>query len=427
MTPLLIVPPAMVLIGAWIFRRMCGSHAVGAGLVVFTYVITAISVDPIHFEIAGFNIFLEELVGLALMAATAARIAVRPGVRRQLGGALPFVATTALAFVLGAFWYGIKPAGVEYQDLFGVCAALLYCASFPLASKQMHRLVTIWLAGACVLTALAWFRWTADALQLSIAGQWAVNNGENYWRVLNAGQAFYLGESLLILLYLRRHAKNAGWLSVLAWILAVTVLVLQHRSVYVAVAIGWAVMAWREGAFPRLPRTIAIAAALFLLVYAVKPEWITGENRLKDALLRSVEEPFASDRSTFGWRVNMWQAYLLEYASLPPVQKFVGTGLGNPAIYSINGGDVQAGAHNLFVFLLNRAGIFGLAGFVACYSILLRRVRGTGGCWDYLGMLLTLAVCQLIYCAVYSISYDQGLLAGAALGITSGEDQRRAG
>ncbi len=139
-----------------------------------------------------------------------------------------------------------------------------------------------------------------------------------------------------------------------------------------------------------------------------------------------MEEPFDPDKSTIAWRANLWDQYLIEYATAPSWQKLAGTGMGNPGSYRVDGVEVTNSAHNYFVFLLNRAGLLGLLALVVCYCILLRRLRGTGGLWDYGGMLLTLVLVQLIYFTVYSPSYIQGVPIGAAFGLAAGKVAERA-
>ena len=163
---------------------------------------------------------------------------------------------------------------------------------------------------------------------------------------------------------------------------------------------------------------LAVCASLLgLLAVWILPEKATRENAVAESLSDSISEPFDTNKSTFGWRISMWQAYVFEFLAAPPAQKAFGLGLGNPAIYAVDNTESKAAAHNYFIFTLNRAGIFGLLALIAAYMAVLRRVSGPRGTWDYLSMLSTLTICQLVYFTVYSPSYDQGLLAGAAFGI----------
>jgi len=70
---------------------------------------------------------------------------------------LLFTAAVMVSFAVGSASYGMKAAGVEFRGYFYLCAAALYCASFPFDSRRMKALVTVWLAGAGALVALAGF------------------------------------------------------------------------------------------------------------------------------------------------------------------------------------------------------------------------------------------------------------------------------
>jgi uncharacterized membrane protein (DUF441 family) len=56
---------------------------------------------------------------------------------------------------------------------------------------------------------------------------------------------------------------------------------------------------------------------------------------------------------------------------------------------------------------------------VLAYGLLLRRLRGWPGSWDYLGLFVTMIGGQLVYFLVYSPSFEQGLISGTALGLAA--------
>jgi hypothetical protein len=242
--------------------------------------------------------------------------------------------------------------------------------------------------------------------------------------VLNAGQTFYLAQALLMAIYLRRRARSRRLWNAMAAILAVTIVLLQHRSVWVALAIAAAAVAWREGALRRLLLWTAALALIAGCAMLPMAERFSRGNTVAESIGASIAEPFDPEKSTFAWRIGVWQSYLLEYAGAPVAGKIFGTGLGNPASYAVAAMEVEFSAHNYFIYTLNRTGAAGLLALAAVYWTLLRRLRGARGSWDYLGLLFAATVSQLIYCTVYSPSYDQGLLIGAVFGIVSGRLSR---
>jgi hypothetical protein len=265
------------------------------------------------------------------------------------------------------------------------------------------------------LLGLAAFRWMALLLHLDVVGTVA---GElKPWRVLNASQTLYLAQALIITAYWRRHARGPAPMTWLLVALSAGVLLLQHRSVWVMTVAAIGLMAWREGFLGRFCKVAVTVALVIALVY---PAVSTMGGDLADSFRSSVEEPLDMEQSTFGWRVAMWGEYLAEFAAMSPARMLLGAGLGSPSTYQIDGVEVDHSAHNYFVFVLNRAGILGLASLVGCYWMLVRRLRLGGVRWDYLGLFLMIASGQLVYYLVYSPAQDQGLLIGAALAAAFG-------
>jgi hypothetical protein len=419
MIALLALPP-MLLAGFAAFIRLCRSLAAGAGLLVAVYVVSALSQQPIGFLLAGINLYVEDLAGLAICLAAVARLTIRPVRGNRPVAWLLFTAAVTISFAAGSAMYGIKAAGVEFRTSFYLCAVVLYCASFRVGGRQLRTIVAVWLAGAAALAALAWFRWCAGALHLGLASSWAAVGGGNPLRVLTAGQTFYLAQALLMMIYLRRHTGTRQLLNAAIVLLGGTIVVLQHRSVWVALVVAAGAIAWHEHVLKKFAVRVAVAGLIGIGMFLLIPERFSRGNAVAASLKASVEEPFDMDRSTFGWRLVMWRAYLLEYAGAPGVQKIFGTGQGNPAGYAVSTEDVELSAHNYFVNTLNRVGATGLAALAAVGWAMLRRLRGGRGYWDYLGLLFAASLGLFAYCTVYSPSYDQGLLIGAVFGIASG-------
>jgi hypothetical protein len=271
----------------------------------------------------------------------------------------------------------------------------------------------LWVAGA--MMALAWFRWAAELLQLDIRSQWAGIGGENPLRVLNANQSLFLAQAFLVTLYVRRYSAARWGLTCFSGALFLTVILLQHRSVWVATALSCVVIVWHERAWKKLVPMALAALVLCLPLALLESNYATG---VAASLRSSVEEPFDDENSTIAWRTELWQEYLFEYLALTGGQTWFGAGYGNPATYLVDGSEVSNSAHNYYVFTLNRAGAVGLILLLCSYGGLIYRLRGVPGSWDYLGLLGTLTAGQILYFMAYMPSYEQGLVSGVVLGIS---------
>lgn len=411
----------MALLGG---SRLFTSPAFGAGLVMALYVLNAVTVSPLQGEFAGFTLYPEDVVFGGLFTVALLRLTVGGRLSARHWPWVLFGAVTLVSFAMGSQWYGVKPAGVEYRAVFYVLAGCLYSASFRVDSELAGRMVRLWLGAAVLLVALAWFRWAAEFLELGIRSQWAGVGGDNRMRVLNAGQAFFLSQAFVATVYLYRYVTARAALLGGSALLLLTVILLQHRSVWVVTAACCLVLAWRERALRRLLRVSVLALLLGAPAYLLVSRYadIVGES-----LRSSAAEPFDSRRSTIAWRAVLWEEHLVEFAALSGAQTWFGTGFGNPAIYSVEGRAVSNAAHNYFVFALNRMGVLGLISLMLAYGLLLRQLRGRPGSWDYLGLFVTMTAGQLVYFMAYSPSFEQGLVAGTALGLAGVRRPRGAG
>lgn len=416
-TLLLFVPPVM-LAGCYAAWRIYRSLAAGAAALIGVMVWNAITVEPAQMNMAGFHIYAEDLVGLALAGAAVLRLAPNPGALQRLRAWWGFGAAIVLAFALGAALNGLKAAGVEFRQFFYFAAAIAYTASFPLNAQTLKELVRVWLAGCAALLALALFRWTAGMLHLGIAGTWATVGAGQPLRVLNAAHALFLAQGLLVLIY---YSRRGTW-HVFLYALAGAVVLLQHRSVWVALLVSAGVLCYRE----RMFRPFIAAASVLIIAAGVTvvaaPERVTMENEVARSLVASVEEPFDLDRSSFGWRLLMWQEYVREFLELSPIRKVTGVGFGNPGAYEVADGESAVSAHNIYIYTLNRSGVLGLATLLLGYAALWRRVRIPARIlhavpWNPSNLLFAILAGQLTYFTVYSPAADQGLLTGAMTAI----------
>jgi len=121
--------------------------------------------------------------------------------------------------------------------------------------------------------------------------------GGNPLRVLNAGQTFYLAQALLMAIYLRRRARSRRLWNAMAAILAVTIVLLQHRSVWVALAIAAAAVAWREGALRRLLLWTAALALIAGCAMLPMAERFSRGNTVAESIGASIAEPFDPEKA----------------------------------------------------------------------------------------------------------------------------------
>ncbi|MCX7804547.1 MAG: O-antigen ligase family protein, partial [Planctomycetota bacterium] len=169
--------------------------------------------------------------------------------------------------------------------------------------------------------------------------------------------------------------------------LFVCVFLVQHRSLWLAVASGAAVavlLAWRGGILFPANRTAKLAAAAAALILPFLASGFLGPEierqtaarawsmlELKDGFLpagataspRDADAGFGDPNIT--WRIALWSEYLRRWMLTP----IFGEGFGGRFAFTFRGIEYPAHQHNhphnSFVWVLNRTGIVGAAGLLA--------------------------------------------------------------
>jgi hypothetical protein len=159
-----------------------------------------------------------------------------PGVAARLPKSLWLLAVVmAVAFMWGLVKNGTS-AGVEFRGDFYFMTGVFYFSSFVWTRERVAKLLGWVFPVVLLIMLVVWYRWLADAVGLD----WV----EPIWRyaditgvalrVINSQQTWMLGLAVILLVYAMAAGNSlARWYFTLP-LLALTVLVLQHRSVWVA-------------------------------------------------------------------------------------------------------------------------------------------------------------------------------------------------
>ncbi len=394
----------------------------GLCLVLLTFLTNAILVDPIAIQLGPFTASLEDIVCTALFAAAALRIPF--GRNSRARWAWIFFAMAGLAvFAVSCGQYGVKAAGVEYREIYYVSAAILYFAAFPFESTQLRSLVRWWIFFAGALVLLAAFRWAAMAVGFANPEQWAEVGGSKQIRVLNARQAFFICEAAVMALGCARWTRNRARLGVMGALLLGSIIFLEHRSVWVALAASCVVLYGGPG-WCKSKRVWA-AIVLAAMVGAVALFWIShSTDDVSGSLRTSVLEPFDTQDSTLAWRFAMWRQYLDDLVDSGPRGILSGLGFGAGRLYFVNGAIVDNSPHNLYILTASRLGVTGLALLAAGYWLAARRLWRMRKASPEARLILALIAGQAIFYCAYEFGYDEGVITGVAAAFTAARTAR---
>lgn len=381
-----------------------------AGLVLTMAVAKAWFVELPGIE-AGVMMYPGDVVGLLLAIAASLRITLK-GALRVPPSAIIFTTMLMLSFVMGLAEFG-RPAGVDFRVIFTFAAGVFYFSSVPTNPALIVRLMRIWVVTACALMLIAWFVWIADATGLAMARKWidADPTGVKF-RVLNASTAYLIGAGSVILLHLLMSRQIAtGWWPIFV-ALGGTVLVLQHRSVWVATfvsALPVVILAERGRA-----RVLWLGLAVVLIAIALMSFMSQRLSGVSESVSLQAERAADMTKGTSGGRVRAWEQLLKDWQKLGLGRQLIGKPFG-----SSYGGLANA-PHNCYLQVMYRTGYVGLMAMLAMYGSTLMRLFGrrrgmTEGEGGIATLLFALILGQLTFFIPYAFTAEQGVLLGTGM------------
>ena len=405
---------AAILVMAGLVRRF----EAGAGLVLIAVLLDAILLNEMPGVDIGVWIYPKDVIFCFLLSAAVIRLLLWQGqLRRARWIGILLVCMFLLAFARGLPLYSLKAVGNETRGFFPFFAALMYFSAFKYDRRRQSRLISIWLAGSVALGILTTFRWIATNFGLSIANQWAAAVGEGSMRVIHCAHAFYLATAFFFSLYLYYTNSGSTWQRRLFLLLGPVLILLQHRTVWIAIILG---MLWLYARDARFRTRFAIGVSAALVVGVLLTLLLFGSQG--ESTQRSLQRS-ASDTGTFSWRVEGWKALLAEKA--PAETLLIGQPFGAGFDRHMGGGILSASAHNFYLETLIQFGIPGVLLLFGLYVWSIGRLRREPRIPLYPDFRLWQAflVMHLSYSVTYSVNYDQAVLLAIVVSVLSDSPQ----
>ncbi|MFZ0257216.1 MAG: O-antigen ligase family protein [Gammaproteobacteria bacterium] len=362
-----------------------------------------------HIDV-GLHIYLSDLLFVGLFFLGVFRVFLVSGVLSvpltwYLFGILIFT-----SLILGITQNGAA-AGVDFREFFYLFAGTLYFLSFTYREPDIRHITNIWIAASAVLVGIVLLRWTAKLLGLGIAVELA---GAVPFRVIDSGHTLVVAMGLVMLIHRTAYGSQgvSRWLTAL---LAVVIIGLQHRSVWIAtVSAVLSLLLMHGSSRGRLLGNFAVMALIGAV--SLLPLLLFG---MLDPFLGSVADSAerATDLSTdtFGWRVEGWRALLSSWGDWDLLSKLIGEPFGSGWD---SGRDVSP--HNYYIETLLRTGLLGLTAFLAVFGrTLVRLYRGTARDMDsvYAPLLFAMMLSQLVYYVAYGIEPEHSVILGIAVSL----------
>lgn len=343
---------------------------------------------------------------------------------------LPWWIFGAVQFVLFAWGTAVNGtgAGVDYRVHFAAWVICAYLTTFAEEELQVQRLFRVvqWIAVGVM--AVAVYRWVLSADDPLFAREvdFFITTGVPF-RVIWSGPTLMIAIAMLVSIFHAATTRSKGWHWPLALIFALFVLVLQHRSVWVAGMAGLGTLAFvlsraKKGAALKMA---AIGIGLVVLVGVAA----TSMKDVSSSIQSQAERAIGEGGTFQGGRVNSWVALLKDWAtSGSPATYLIGKPFGSG--YERYTSDYAQKAvtyqpHNYYVQLLFRGGLIGLSAFLWVLwnaAKVLRRRMAEGD--PNAPLVLTLLGTLVVFYIPYGVTFEQGILLALLLGAIANQSKR---
>lgn len=334
-----------------------------------------------------------------------------------------------LLFVWGLSQYGTS-AGVDFRPFFYLWLSAAYLATFDYDEAFARRLMKFFVIMGVGLCIIAYYRWIMGEIDYEYHRKLEQldTTGVAFLRVVPSGGAFIITCAMFVVAYqaVTERFRPMAWF--LTGIFGITVVAMQHRSVWLAASAGFValVLALRQFRTKAGSKLFSMALAVTVLLTL-----ITISGRFQEAVVSIEHQAFSAisiTNGTFVGRVIGWQELLKTWGrSVSPVTYLVGKPFGSGYERYIGTKKVGYDPHNFYVQLLFRSGLVGLTAFLWVAAQSMRTL------WAKLRRrddavappLFAMLVAQLVFYIPYGIHYSQAILFGLLLGMILSEQKKR--
>lgn len=389
---------------AWTFRVQLPSWTVGPVFICSTDALTMV---------------LSASVGLRWMIHRPRAVFRSPGWRLFF----VFVVWMVLNIVLGLSAYAESAVG-EARPFIYIVVVAIYVATYPLTRSQFLRIARLWTLVGTVIVGTALLRWE-NVLPMPIrAVMLPAISGSDWlqYRSIDAAETLFvllmfLGLAILWVNRVPQTPTQGVWVKGGAIFLFFVILMMRHRSVWLAVLTGGAVMLFyfrsRMSAFVCTVLSVSLALGTTLSVWqpAIWHAACTG-------LCKSASIVWDFQGTTGSWRLEGW-IYMLRSMSLHDY--LYGSGFGAYFSRETSLGSVAwyISPHSFYVRTLSRLGVVGLFVYVAFVISLVRKLVGiSGSTTDKLHRnMATVLFVGIMACHAFFVAYSPPVYFGILLGM----------
>lgn len=416
---ILMVSIGFLLAALLLFAVLIWRHPVLVGFIVLG---VAVTLDCLNVGTSGIDvtvsIYLDDIACAALATAAAIVVFRNRGLSHALcWPALILLGLATLNFIRGATIYGVKPAGNGVRTMVYLVIPVVAISAMHQTRRINVPRIVAWLCGAsCVFTAVAILRWMGVLpTPEDIVG---ADNFRQLTRALPAEYPMMIAQTLIAVLAMQliRGVRSGGVLTAACF--GVTLLAFQHRSVWVATAVGLMWLAFRSVRYAgrEWMRLAFVSTAGFVLGAVLL--LASGQADKVISLLKNNVNETQQDDSTWAWRVDGFYEATDRALSSGAVEAAIGPAAGRDLRQVADIASIHI--HDRYLDTLAYYGVAGLMVFgtwLWMFGVRLWRFRSLARHRLDGSIEAALLEALLISEITYFVAYAGGLLHGAMLGL----------
>jgi hypothetical protein len=406
-------------IGVALLEVLITRADVAAALVLGSVVVEAFFVDrvPSLTLPGGTRVYVTDLVSGLLLGAALARLLRLRRFDRFHRWLILLGIVLVVSLVRGAAAFGTQASVADFRQYLFFAGVALYFASFPLSVGLNDRIGRIWLAMTIPMMILVSLRWLAVFAGISLGVPAEKYGADAAIRVIDGPYNFFLAHAFVLTIPAWLRGERARWLRWISVLLLLFVLVLNRRTVWLAILVGVAVVMLRDHRLGRRAVVLVVLGGVMTIAAFVA---LGGFQERNPPIVKS-------GSGNLSWRVEGWSE-LVGAWSQSPTNWAVGEPFGSSFAREVEGSETTSHPHNFYIETMIRTGVAGLLAVVALTVGLLRALwrtpaRDTGLLGP--GVLPALLAMQLVWFLTWVPGSEQGIVTGLAIAAAAAHVGRR--
>jgi hypothetical protein len=372
----------------------------------------------------GITLYVPDLPMVMLGVAAGLRWMLRKDVPRRHMAWVLLALVFFVDLAIGLARHGTT-AGVQGRGDFYAIAAATYGMSFPIGQRQVRQLVQVCSVAALALVLVCVYRWIVYYAPIpDLLPPGGVYSRDGAIRVIGANLALLIADMAVVGLFFLRGERATGLARWLSPVLLATVLVLQHRSVWLA-GIAGVLLCLLLARAERVPLWQQVAVTILVAATAAAPIFLsdTISQQVQSSATRAI-----AGEGTVDARFSNWRSTIEQWLGDGARAIVVGRELGSDTTRLIESESgtvrINFNSHNHYIDVLTNLGLLGFFGtsVILLYAAggLIRQCRKRDEDSPYSALLLVVLGMQLTFFVAYTVDYLQYLILGVTVAWVAG-------